>query len=139
MKAKLLNVLAVCLVTLAVCSPGLVVLSVVWVRHIEFVKTQKLVFAGNNINPANITPSTTNENLSQSQLSSPFAEQNAVNQLLTAENYRLASILQWLILITPVLIGLGILVYDRYLIYRAAVLKQQIEMLEKLWQQSIEQ
>jgi len=141
MKAKLLNVLTVCLVTLAVLSPGLVVFSVVWVRHIEFVKTQKLPFEVNKINPANTTLSTTNttQNLYQPQVSTQLSDQNIVNQLLTTEQYQLAVILQWFILLTPVLIGLGIIVYDRYLIYRAAVLKAQIEMLERLWQQSIEQ
>jgi hypothetical protein len=44
-----------------------------------------------------------------------------------------------LVLATPICIGLGIIGYDRYLVYRAAVFKAQVEMLEKLWQQSIEQ
>lgn len=141
MKVKLLNVLTVCLLTLAVLSPGLVVFSVAWVRHIEFVKTQKLSFEVNKINPASTTLSTPNttQNLDQPQVSTSISDQNIVNQLLTAEQYQLAVILQWFILLTPVFIGLGIIVYDRYLIYRAAVLKEQVEMLERLWQQSIEQ
>jgi hypothetical protein len=141
MKVKLLNVLTVCLVTLAVLSPGLVVFSLVWIRHTEFVKTQKLEFAANKINPTNTTlfTTTTNQNLEAPHVSTQVSDQNIVNQLLTAEQYQLAVLLQWFILLTPVFIGLGIIVYDRYLIYRAAVLKEQIEMLEKLWQQSIEQ
>jgi len=58
--------------------------------------------------------------------------------LIAAEQYRLASILQWFVIITPIFVGLGIIVYDRYLVYRAAILKEQIEMLERLWQQSME-
>ncbi|HEY9800317.1 MAG TPA: hypothetical protein V6D25_08155 [Leptolyngbyaceae cyanobacterium] len=139
MKVKLLNVLTVCLLTLAVLSPGLLVFSVAWVRHIEFVKTQKLPFEVNKINPANTTLSTTTPNLDQPLVSNQISDQNIVNQVLTAEQYKIAVILQWFILLTPVFIGLGIIVYDRYLIYRAAVLQEQIEMLEKLWQQSIEQ
>jgi hypothetical protein len=141
MKVKLLNVLTVCLVTLAVLSPGLVVFSLVWVRHTEFVKTQKIEFEANKINSANTTlfSATTNQNLEPTQVSTQLSDQNLVNQLLTAEQYKLAVLLQWFILLTPVFIGLGIIVYDRYLIYRAAVLKEQIEMLERLWQQSIEQ
>ncbi|BAT55729.1 unknown protein [Nostoc sp. NIES-3756] len=141
MKVRLLNVLTVCLVTLAVLSPGLVVFSLVWVRHTEFVKTQKIEFEANKINSANTTlfSATTNQNLEPTQVSTQLSDQNLVNQLLTAEQYKLAVLLQWFILLTPVFIGLGIIVYDRYLIYRAAVLKEQIEMLERLWQQSIEQ
>jgi hypothetical protein len=139
MKVKLLNVLTVCLLTLAVLSPGLLVFSVAWVRHIEFVKTQKLPNEVNKINPANTTLSTTTQNLDQPLIGNQISEQNIVNQVLTAEQYKLAVILQWFILLTPVFIGLGIIVYDRYLIYRAAVLQEQVEMLERLWQQSIEQ
>lgn len=139
MKVKLLNVLTVCLLTLAVLSPGLLVFSVAWVRHIEFVKTQKLPVEVNKINPANTTLSTTTQNLDQPLVSNQISDQNIVNQVLTAEQYKLAVILQWFILLTPVFIGLGIIVYDRYLIYRAAVLQEQVEMLERLWQQSIEQ
>ncbi|MDV2995440.1 MAG: hypothetical protein N4J56_005094 [Chroococcidiopsis sp. SAG 2025] len=39
-------------------------------------------------------------------------------------------------LFTPIILGLGIAVYDRYAIYRAAVLNRQIEILERLWQQN---
>ncbi|BCL36565.1 hypothetical protein [Nostoc sp. MS1] len=141
MKVKLLNVLTVCLITLAVLSPGLVVFSLVWLRHTEFVKTQNLEFETNKIYSANTTlfSATTNQTLAPPQVSTQNPDQSIVNQLLTAEQYKLAVLLQWFILLTPVFIGLGIIVYDRYLLYRAAILKEQIEMLEKLWQQSIEQ
>jgi hypothetical protein len=141
MKVKLLNVLTVFLITFTVLSPGLIIFSVVWVRHIEFVKTQKLTFAVNNINPADTTLSTANttQNLELPQVSTQISDRNIVNQLLTAEQYKLAVLLQWFVLLTPIFIGLGIIVYDRYLVYRAAVLREQIEMLERLWQQSIEQ
>ncbi|QLE58200.1 hypothetical protein [Nostoc sp. TCL26-01] len=141
MKVKLLNFLTVCLVTLAVLSPGLAVFSVVWIKHIEFAKTQKLNNEVNNISQANTITSTTNppQNLPPHLVSTQFSDQNAVNQLLSAEYYRLATILQWFILLTPIFIGLGIIIYDRYLVYRATVLKEQIEMLERLWRQSIEQ
>ncbi|QSJ19310.1 hypothetical protein JYQ62_11660 [Nostoc sp. UHCC 0702] len=142
MKAKLLHVLTVCLVTLVVLSPGLVVFSVVWVRHIELVKTQNLACELNNNNPDKtaLSAQTTNTNLAPYQGSRQFPDCNTVNQVLTAtEQYKLAAIFQWFILLTPICVGLGIIVYDRYLVYRAAVLKEQIEMLERLWQQSIEQ
>ena len=49
------------------------------------------------------------------------------------------TILQWLLVAVPIGIGLAILLYDRYLVYRSAVFRSQVEMLERLWQQSIEQ
>lgn len=47
--------------------------------------------------------------------------------------------MQWFFLLTPICVGLGIIAYDRYLVYRNAVFQEQVEMLERLWQQSIEQ
>ncbi|AFY41411.1 hypothetical protein [Nostoc sp. PCC 7107] len=134
MKVKLLNVLTVCLVALIVISPAMVALKVVWEKHGELVKAQNLICEVNNINKVNqalepvVTAGVNN------------CDRHIVNQPLTTDFvYKLAIILQWFILLTPVCIGLGILVYDRYLVHRAAVFQEQVEMLEKLWQQSIEQ
>ncbi len=141
MKVKLLNVLTVCLVTLVVLSPGIVVFSIVWGRHIEFVKMQNLACEINKNPPGNsaLFSPETSTSLSEYQTKNEISDRNLVNRLLiAAEQYRLASILQWFVLITPIFVGLGIIVYDRYLVYRAAILKEQVEMLERLWQQSIE-
>lgn len=130
MKIKFLNVLTVCLVTLAVLSPGLAVFSIVLGRHAELVKTQH---SACEVNKSSSPKASANP--LQSQPSTQVSDCNAVNQLLTAvEQYRLATILQWFILLTPIFVGLGIIAYDRYLVYRANVLKEQIEMLERLWQ-----
>jgi hypothetical protein len=151
MRAKLLNVLTVCIVTLAVLSPELVVFDIVWERHLEFVKSQNLACEVNKSNTSNcprskskanrtFTPQTKGMHSYQYQASIQSSQGNVVNQMLTiAEQYKIAAILQWFFLLTPICIGLGIIFYDRYLVYRAAVLKEQVEMLEKLWQQSIEQ
>ncbi|MBW4554908.1 MAG: hypothetical protein KME59_03030 [Trichormus sp. ATA11-4-KO1] len=136
MKVKLLNVLTVCLVTLVVISPGLVVFSIVWGRHLELVKMQNSVCEFNKISTSNnvLIPQTANTNLSQYQTSIKISDRNVVNSL----QYKVVAILQWFALITPIFVGLGIIVYDRYLVYRAAILKEQVEMLERVWQQSIE-
>ncbi|MFN6568924.1 hypothetical protein [Dendronalium sp. ChiSLP03b] len=142
MKVKLLHVLTVCLVTLTVLSPGLVVFSVVWGRHTELVKTQNLdcEYKKSSADNATLSPQAASTNSSSYQASIPDSDRNCVHQMLTAaEQYKLAAILQWFILLTPIFVGLGIIVYDRYLVYRAAVLQEKIEMLERLWQQSIEQ
>ncbi|MBW4684741.1 MAG: hypothetical protein KME40_06480 [Komarekiella atlantica HA4396-MV6] len=138
MRAKLLNVLTVCVVTLIVLSPGLVVFGVVWERHINLVESQNLICKVNKSSTWN--PQSNGTHLSQSQASTKPSDRNLVNQILTiAEQYKLATILQWFFVLTPICVGLGIIFYDRYLFYRAAVLKAQVEMLERLWQQSIEQ
>jgi hypothetical protein len=142
MKVKLLNVLTVCLVTLAVVSPGLVVFGVIWGRHIELVKTQNLSCAINHnnlVNPA-LFHQQKSKSTSQYQANIKISNRNFLKQMQVGiEQYQIVTILQWLFLFTPICIGLGIIGYDRYLVYRAAVFKAQVEMLERLWQQSIEQ
>ncbi|MFN6483762.1 MULTISPECIES: hypothetical protein [unclassified Nostoc] len=140
MKAKLLNVLTVCVVTLAVLSPGLVVFGIIWERHLELVKSHNLASEVNNttIDAPTLAPQTEGTHSPQTSIQS--SDRNVVHQMLTvAEQYKFATILQWFFLLTPICVGLGILFYDRYLVHRAAVLKEQVEMLERLWQQSIEQ
>ena len=44
MKLKLLNVLTVCLVTLGVLAPALLVFGLIWERHIDLVKTHYIVY-----------------------------------------------------------------------------------------------
>ncbi|WP_066377330.1 MULTISPECIES: hypothetical protein [unclassified Anabaena] len=142
MKPKLLNVLTVCLVTFAVVSPGLVVLNFVWEKHIEFVKTQKLLYEVSKLNATDtsISISNINQNSSQALFARKSPTCQIFNQMLAnIEHYKILIIFQWLIILTPAMIGLGIVIYDKYLIYRASLLQAQIEMLERLWQQSIEQ
>ncbi|MDZ7959880.1 MAG: hypothetical protein RMY34_18690 [Aulosira sp. DedQUE10] len=142
MKVKLLNVLTVCVVTLAVLSPALFVFTMIWGRHIELVKAQNLTCeVNNNIRADNfLVPQPEGVNSSQSQPSINLYKQNLKSQNLTVvEQYQLATIMQWFFLLTPICVGLGIIVYDRYLVYRNAVFQEQVEMLERLWQQSIEQ
>jgi hypothetical protein len=139
MKGKLLNVLTVCLVALVVIYPGLVVLSLVWEKHTEFVRTQKSIPNINKISPVNNQSISGNKSSASQIVTSLPAHQN-MNQVVTiAESYKLAIIIQWFIVLIPIFVGLGIIIHDRYLLYRAAILREQVEMLEKLWQQSIEQ
>jgi hypothetical protein len=142
MKLKILNVLTVSLVTLAVLSPGIIVFNLIWGRHIELVKTQNLSCQVTKMNKGSEPFFSQPESINtlQSPAKKKLPQHNFFEQLqILVTKYKIATILQWLVLGTPVGIGLGILVYDRYLVYRTAVLKAQIEMLERLWQQSIEQ
>ena len=140
MKAKLLNVLTVCVVTLAVLSPELVVFGIIWEKHLELVKSQNLACEVNNTTTDAPALASQIEGTHSPQTSIQSSARNVVHQMLTvAEQYKFAAILQWFFLLTPICVGLGILFYDRYLVHRAAVLKEQVEMLERLWHQSIEQ
>ncbi len=143
MKVKLLNVLTVCIVTLCFLSPAILVFSVVWGRHIELVKTQSLACGVSEICLEDDTLSLKSKVINTSQTQESDRETtltNLDNQKLTiAEQYQLAIILQWFFLPIPIFFGVGIIVYDRYLVYRAEVFQEQVEMLERLWHQSIEQ
>ncbi|MEH2105411.1 hypothetical protein [Nostoc sp.] len=140
MKAKLLNVLTVCVVTLAVLSPELVVFGIIWEKHLELVRSQNLAYEVNNTTTDAPALASQTEGTHSPQTNIQSSDRNVVHQMLTvAEQYKFAAILQWFFLLTPICVGLGILFYDRYLVHRAAVLKEQVEMLERLWQQSIEQ
>ncbi|BAY20361.1 hypothetical protein NIES2100_01020 [Calothrix sp. NIES-2100] len=142
MKVKLLNVLTVCVITLAVLSPAILVFSIVWERHIELAKAQNSTCELNNNTKANDFLFSQNEgvNSSKNQASINTFQPQLKTQTLTAvEQYQLATMLEWFFLLTPICVGLGIIVYDRYLVYRNAVFREQVEMLERLWQQSIEQ
>jgi hypothetical protein len=131
MKSKFLHVLAVGFVTLAILSPGLVIFGIVWEKHVELVKTQNLcceVIRTNLDNHSlNLSP--------RKNVDRGFIQQIQI----VAGQYKISTIFQWFILGTPICLGLGIFAYDRYLVYRAAVLRRQIQMLERLWEQSIEQ
>ncbi|MEB3149536.1 MAG: hypothetical protein VKL60_10975 [Sphaerospermopsis sp.] len=142
MKLKIFNVLTVGLVTLAVLSPGIIVFNLIWGRHLELVKTQNLSCELTKINPGYASFSFSNQSVNtlESLTQKKIPANNFFLQLqMIVEQYKIVTILQWLVLATPICIGLGIIAYDRYLVYRAAVFKAQVEMLERLWQQSIEQ
>ena len=142
MKCKFVNVLTVCLITLAVLSPGVVVFGVVWERHMSLVQIQHLACKGNQISTGKLAFSPKQEDLvsDRDETSNKLFNANFVEQLLSfTEYYKILKILQWFFLSIPILLGILIIVYDRYLMYRAAIFQQQVEMLERLWERSIEQ
>jgi hypothetical protein len=137
MKFKLIKLIIVCLITLVVLSPVLAVFSVVWERHMDLLETQDLAWGLNNLSAAD--PKHGVVNFSQGPVEK-LPDASFVNQLLAkSEKYTISHLLQWFFLFVPIGIVVIILLYDRYLIYRAAVFRQQVEMLERLWHQSIEQ
>ena len=142
MKLKLVNVLTVGLVTLAVLSPELVVLGVVLERHVEFAQIQHLDCNVNQNNQGRLTfhPKQKGTRLEQATTSKKIFDVNLIEQFLTSpEGYKVVKIWQRILLLIPIILGTLAFFYDRYLMYRAAVFREKVEMLERLWQQSIEQ
>lgn len=142
MKVKLLSVLTVSLLTLALISPGIAVFNLVWGQHREFLKTQNLSCESQTIKIASSKDVSTKKiiNSQPSLLQTKSSKNVFLHQLQTVvKKYQILNILQWIFLITPICTGVLILAYDRYLVYRSAVLKAQIAMLERMWQEGIEQ
>ncbi|MBU7586157.1 MAG: hypothetical protein KAF91_25370 [Nostoc sp. TH1S01] len=108
MKPQLLKFVKVCLLTLLVLSPALGVMSAVWLQHLNFVAAQHLVYVVTN-----------------NQQLTTYADSSTVDVLI------------WLMFFAPIGFCLGIALYDRYMVYRAAVRQRQIEMLERIWQHHI--
>ncbi|MDY6896887.1 MAG: hypothetical protein SWZ49_02270 [Cyanobacteriota bacterium] len=140
MNLKLVNVFAVSLITFAVIFPSLTVFGWVWEKHVEFVETQQSISTYNQTTDSECSAlllqanSLTNNNFSDLYLNS---NSNEINRNLS-DNYQTRHLWRWFFLLIPFCIGTAIYCYDRYLVYRANIFQQQVEMLEKVWQQSLE-
>ncbi|MBO3457934.1 hypothetical protein G7B40_036380 [Aetokthonos hydrillicola Thurmond2011] len=107
MKPNLLRFLTVCLLTLVVLSPALGVISLVWMHHLDFIATQHLLYAVKD-----------------------------AQQLSTNRENTTIYVLVCLMFFAPISLCSGIALHNRYVLYRAAVLRRQVEILEKLWQRN---
>ena len=135
MKFKLVQFLTVCVVTVLVLSPGLVVFSMVWERHMELVQTKNLACQLNQSHTSEVGLARTQEEKSDQDRSNVYSATHFVEPSLTnTKDYNIVKTLQWFFLLFPIFLGIVVFFYDRYLIYRAAVFQQQVEMLERLWQ-----
>ncbi len=134
MKFKLVQFLTVCLVTVLVLSPELVVFSMVWERHMELVQTKSLACQLNQSHTSEIGLTGTQDKSEQDRSNVHFATNFVKQSLANTEQYKIVDILRWFFLLFPIFLGTLVFLYDRYLIYRAAVFQQQVEMLERLWQ-----
>ena len=141
MKFRLVQLLTVCTVTLVVLSPEIVVFSMVWERHMELAQTKNSTCEANQNSTSQVGLALREGKKSYQDSSSvEFSVTNFVKQSLNHKKTdKTVKILQWFLLLFPIILGLLVFFYDRYLIYRAGVFQQQVEMLERLWQQGIEQ
>ncbi|NWF61239.1 MAG: hypothetical protein HXY43_18785 [Fischerella sp.] len=145
MRLQLLKFLTVGLLTLIVLSPELVVLSVVWEQHMQLVEIQHLACEVNEIHAGSQNTSTlplelAGKNFAQDSAGIKIFDIKLPHTLLTsAQLYKVVDFLKWFFLLFPICLGIFFFLYDRYLVYRAEIFQQQVEMLERLWHESIEQ
>lgn len=127
MRDKLLNFLTVGLITLVVISPGLIVFTVIWERHLELVSAQNYSY---NLHNSNIGWGSNSYGLEGTNSSK-------INAIVTSGflvgEYRITKILLWLLLFAPISLSIGIFGYEKYLIHRQKMLEKQIQMLERMW------
>jgi ABC-type phosphate transport system permease subunit len=129
MKAQLLKLLTIFLISLAVISPVLVFWKI-WQCHSQFVNAQRIVLSDDRIalNPVLLSSI-------QNQESSPTdsSQQQFQPILLTV------SLLECLGFIISVALGFcsGLMLNNFYQTRRDLTLRQQVATLEKIWQQSI--
>ncbi len=151
MRLQFLKFLTIFLLTLTVLSPELAVLSIVWEQHMQLVETQHLVCEVNpsHTGESNIISIQETNTLFLQLKCTKYAQETAdikifdvkfLQKLLThAQVYKVVDFLKWFFVFFPIFLGILAFLYDRYIVYRATVFQQKIDMLERLWQESIEQ
>lgn len=138
MNSKLVNVFAVCLITLAVLFPSLIMFGVVWEKHIEFVETQQNISNYHqNVNTECSTLMLEINSPMESDCSHSYLNSSETNPRIS-DRSQTNHLWRWVFLFLPFCPIVLICLYDRYLVYRAHIFQKQVEMLEKLWQQSLE-
>jgi hypothetical protein len=123
MKAQLLKVITVGLITFIVMAPALIVWWRIWHYHQEFVNAQRVIFSTDRTllhSPAIAV--THNEEFSLPHAIKPGFQAPAVLGFMGA---------------VPAGFGLGLWLSDRHQARRTTTLKQNVATLEKLWQQSL--
>lgn len=138
MNLKIVNFFTVFLITLIVLSPSLILFSIVWEKHLEFVQAQQNISTYHT----SITSECSALSLEINSLRNSDYLNLSLNSIKTnlkvSDKYQIIHLWRWIFLVLPFCIILIIVLYDRYLVYRANIFQQQVEMLEKIWRQSVE-
>lgn len=144
MKLKIVKIITVCLITLGVITPSLVTFGLIYEQH-SFQKLHYVVYKFQGIHEG-VHKSIFNYKITDSQKDFgrlACSAANITSQLTnTPVNQQKAIaifLLQLIFIIFPISLALGTLLYNRYCIYRTAVFKDKVQMLERMWQQSIQQ
>lgn len=94
MKLKLINVFAVCLITLTVLFPSLAVFGLVWEKHLNFVEQQHIPSYNQSIE----------SECSAFQIQTNFRTNNHVN-LNLSNNYQIRHLWRWFFFLYTILYG----------------------------------
>jgi hypothetical protein len=130
MKAQLLQVLTVGLMTFVMIAPALIVWWRIWHYHQEFVNAQRAVFSADRtlLQPSAIAVTHNGE----------FSLIHTIKQVCQSitSTPAMPAVLGFMGAV-PVGFGLGLWLSDRHQTRRTTMLKQNVAALEKLWQQSL--
>ena len=106
MKCNVLQFLKVAFISLLVCSPGLIVFSVVWQQHLKLITINNLLCSNTNF----------------------------IEQILSCSQYaRAINSLGLILALFIIVLGLLVFSLDRYLVYRATERQKIIDRLEKIY------
>jgi ABC-type phosphate transport system permease subunit len=112
MKIQLQKFFIVCLIILTILSPGLFVFSIIWQQHLELDQSLRI----DHFN------SSDNSSISIIDL---FQQPNII------------LFIQWLLFAMPISLGIILFLQGKYTNHRVNSHQQNIEMLERLYQQSL--
>lgn len=143
MKAQLLKLLTICLISLAVISPTLIFWKI-WQCHNQLMHAQRAVLTDNVLSDQVLSENTPPENheaLNQIILAShyeQFLSTNAARQQFQSGALAVPTS-EWLSFIISIFLGFcsGLFLNNFYQTRRDITLKQKVATLEKIWQQSI--
>lgn len=135
MKVKLLNILTVCCIALVFLAPDIAVCGAVWEKHLELTQSDNLVFPPSQ--SSEVYADTVPELVNDTAIFT-YSYLNSSEQLLNqTQQKQIARMLLWFFSFMPIGTWIGIIMYDKYQAYRTAVYRRQVELLERMWQQSI--
>ncbi|MDX2213938.1 MAG: hypothetical protein SFY66_11685 [Oculatellaceae cyanobacterium bins.114] len=137
MKPHVVNILKVCGITLFFLSPALGVLAIVWHHHTGFVQTQQAIAYGlNNPSEPMLSSSLVMSLMPPAQAcSTTFYNAGFPSSLMLSKVETMIHAVLGIGVLGAFSYALGVALYKRYRGYRIAVVREQVERLERLWQQ----
>ncbi|PAX52486.1 hypothetical protein [Brunnivagina elsteri] len=141
MKTKLIQLLTVSLVTLVILSPEILVFGLIWQNHLELEKTNFSIQSDNSGQTSNLQNNYVNNNdLNQQHVENlPILNSEKQESLDLLDTFKIILLIELLLFSLPVGLGLIFFLYDKYLMHRYTNYQKQIELLEEIWQYSIEE
>jgi hypothetical protein len=141
MKAKLIQLLTVSLVTLVILSPEILVFGVIWQNHLELEKTNLSIQSDNLYQATSLQNNYLDNSNSSQQNVKKIPILNSENQehLDLLDTFKIILLLELSLFSLPIGLGTIFFLYDKYLMHRNNTYQKQIELLEEIWQYNIEQ